>query len=151
MLMRMRFPGIAIWLFFAAASAAVPASAAETGNGSKNFRAPAAVPNFFANEAGPLLGGAAESRRGELYYGQANPQQHQVAAIPAVPRVAVAPSRGREVHSARRGGRVQVAHAVHGRRDVHRAVAHASVTRHGPVAARARTTRVSSNHHRGRG
>jgi hypothetical protein len=38
------------------------AVAADGSSGSKNFTAPAAVPNYFSNESGPMLGGKADSR-----------------------------------------------------------------------------------------
>ncbi len=52
---------IALWLSVMAVLSGEPALA-ETGNGSKNFRPPASVPNYFSNEAGPMLGGPADLR-----------------------------------------------------------------------------------------
>jgi hypothetical protein len=140
--------------------------AADTGNGSKNFRAPSSVPNYFSNEAGPVLGGAAESRRGELYMSQtyAIPRAPQTAAAVGVPRarqhVAMAEPRGRLVRT--RGGRVVAHHVtVHGRQ-VTRVAAHGSarshaVSRsthsaaHSSAHGTARSTRVGSSHRRARG
>src|SRR5579885_2666866 len=90
----------ALFAGFAAAFLAAKAHAADTGNGSKNFRTPSNVPNYFSNEAGPMLGGAAESRRGELYMSQtyAIPRATQTAAAVEAPRprqhVAMAEPRG---------------------------------------------------------
>lgn len=163
MLIRARLPSIAVWLGAMAAFIAAPALAADTANGSKNFRTPAAVPNYFSNEAGPMLGGAAESRRGELYNVQANPQQHQVAAIPVparAPRAAVAHSRSgvarqtrhRVVHEARsRAGAHRVVHEAHSRASAHRVAVRSSTARHAAAPARAKVTRVGSNHRHNRG
>ncbi len=139
---------------------AAGARAADTGNGSKNFRTPSNVPNYFSNEAGPVLGGTAESRRGELYMGQtyAIPRAPQTAAAVEAPRarqhIAMAEPRGRLVRT--RGGRMVVAHhvTVHGRH-VTRVAAHGSarshaVSRSAHGAART-TTRVGSSHRRARG
>jgi hypothetical protein len=59
--------GAVAWLSIIAVLAGVPALAADAPNGSRNFRPPPTVPNYFSNEAGPMLGGPAETRRGELY------------------------------------------------------------------------------------
>src|SRR5580700_12238998 len=59
--------GAVAWLSIIAVLAGVPALAADAPNGSRNFRPPPTVPNYFSNEAGPILGGQAETRRGELY------------------------------------------------------------------------------------
>jgi hypothetical protein len=67
MLTPMRPWGVAVWFSVIAAFAGVPALAADAPNGSRNFRPPPTVPNYFSNEAGPILGGQAETRRGELY------------------------------------------------------------------------------------
>src|SRR5580700_9107010 len=69
MLMRSRLRRIAC-LGLIAGLVAGPAFAADTANGSKNFRAPPSVPNFFSNEAGPMLGPAVETQRGVIYSGQ---------------------------------------------------------------------------------
>jgi hypothetical protein len=137
---------IALWLGVMAALSGQPAVAADTGNGSKNFRAPPSVPNYFSNEAGPLLGGAAESRRGELYSGAANPQQHQVAAIPVPPRaarVAVGHGRSRSVQERHRG-RHLVAHA---KASSHH-VASRTSERHPPTHVSTKAARAGSNRHR---
>ena len=167
MLIRARLPSIAVWLGAMAAFIAAPALAADTANGSKNFRTPAAVPNYFSNEAGPMLGGAAESRRGELYNVQANPQQHQVAAIPVparAPRAAVAHSRSGVARQTRHSGRHRVVHEArsragahgvvreaHSRAGVHRIAVRNSTSRHAAAPARAKVTRVGSNHGHSRG
>ena len=147
----------------AVAFLAVGARAADTGNGSKNFRTPSNVPNYFSNEAGPVLGGTAESRRGELYMGQtyAIPRVPQTAAVAVEApqprqRVAMAEPRGRVIRT--RGGRVVAHHVtVHGRQ-VTRVAAHgsarshvASHSTHSSGHSAAKSTRVSSSHRRGRG
>jgi hypothetical protein len=142
----------------AAVFLAAGARAADTGNGSKNFRAPSSVPNYFSNEAGPVLGGAAESRRGELYMSQtyAIPRAPQTAAAIEAPRprqhVAMAEPRGRLVRT--RGGRVVAHHVtVHGRQVV-RVAAHGSARSHAvsrSTHGSARATRVSSSHRHARG
>ncbi|HXO03746.1 MAG TPA: hypothetical protein VN900_16910 [Stellaceae bacterium] len=152
---------IALLLGLTAGLLAGPARAADTGNGSKNFRVPNSVPNYFSNEAGPMMGPAAETRRGELYSNQtAQVPQAAPAVVAAAPvrarqHIAMAEPRGRAI----RGGRAErvVAHhvAVHGR-SVTRVVAHGSSRAHSThVAARTRavskTTRVSSTHRRARG
>src|SRR5258708_4166672 len=85
---------------------------AETGNGSKNFRVPASVPNYFSNEAGPMLGGPAESRRVDLYPNPATaPRQlDTVTASPSPRSRHVATGHGRMHFAAYvRGGRHPVA------------------------------------------
>ncbi|HTQ32532.1 MAG TPA: hypothetical protein VMI30_00075, partial [Stellaceae bacterium] len=86
---------VAVWFGIAAAFFAGSARALDSGAGSKNFNTPSGVPNYFSNEAGPMIGGAAETRRGELYSGQAPAAQAPVAAPIARPAaasaVAVAP------------------------------------------------------------
>src|SRR5258707_9459741 len=74
---------IALWLSVMAVLTSEPALA-ETGNGSKNFRVPGSVPNYFSNEAGPMLGGPAESRRVCLYPNPATspPHLHPATASP---------------------------------------------------------------------
>lgn len=175
MLKRLWLRSIAFGLGAIAVLIAGSAGAAETGAGSKNFRTPTSVPNYFSNEAGPMLGPAYESQRGSLYMSQTygTPQAtaraavveapRQVAAVPVVPRaqIAVAEPRGRAVrgHTAR-----VAAHrgAVHGRA-VARVAAHSGSNRGRVtyVASRSvrsgsahtipRTTRVSSSHRHARG
>jgi hypothetical protein len=167
---------IALFLALCALLLAGPARAADTGNGSKNFRTPTSVPNYFSNEAGPMLGPGSETRRGPLYmsqtYGTPPPVARVEAPVAAAPppqyrqRVAMAEPRGRVIRG-RRGERVVAHHiTVHGR-SVTRVVAHGSsrgrvahVASRGHVehvAARGhgpthQTTRVgSSTHRRGRG
>jgi hypothetical protein len=155
---------ITISLGLTAALFSAPALAADTGNGSKNFNVPASVPNYFSNEAGPMLGGAAESRRGEVYSGQAAapaaaPATSAVAAAPRVrEHVAMAEPRGRLIRG-RRGVPVVARHvAVHGRA-VTQVVAHgssrsrASYASSGSHAAHfiGRPLRVGSSRHRARG
>jgi hypothetical protein len=82
--MRWGGPRTAFWLGVAAAFVATPVFAADTGNGSKNFNVPSSVPNYFSNEAGPMLGPTAESQRGALY-------PSRTAAAPAVATAAVPP------------------------------------------------------------
>lgn len=149
---------------------AVQARAADTGNGSKNFTAPRTVPNFFSNEAGPMLGPASETQRGPLYMSQTygTSQAAAQAAFPAPryrPHVAMAEPRGRLIRG--RGGRVVVAHhvIVHGR-GVTRVVAHGSARAHRAYAvsrrahtthagrvshAASRSAHVGSSHRRARG
>jgi hypothetical protein len=124
------------------------------------------VPNYFSNEAGPVLGGAAESRRGELYSGQAaaaavQPRTTQVAAVPAPApayrqHVAMAEPRGRMI---RTRGAAPVAHhvTVHGRQVVrvsaqgstrsHVAVSRTSHSGSARVVPVSRAAPVSSHHH----
>jgi hypothetical protein len=142
---------IALSLAVAASVAGAPALAADTGNGSKNFRAPTTVPNYFSNEAGPLLGGAAETRRGELYTGAAPPNLsggYQAPAPGGRRHILIAHGRG---HLAARRGR-----PVKGRHFVERTRGHPHVAaRHGATpsrrAATSKTTHVGSTRHRGRG
>ena len=75
---------VALWLSVMAAVTGEPALA-ETGNGTKNFRPPATVPNYFSNEAGPMLGGPAESRRVDLYPNPATAPR-QLDSVTASPR-----------------------------------------------------------------
>ncbi|HWB50024.1 MAG TPA: hypothetical protein VG651_13010 [Stellaceae bacterium] len=133
----------ALFAGLAAAFLAGSARAADTGNGSKNFRVPSNVPNYFSNEAGPMLGGAAESRRGELYMRQtyAIPRALQTAPAEAPrPRqhMAMAEPRGRLVRT--HGARVVAHHVtVHGRH-VTRVAAHGSTRSHSAhVGARPHT------------
>ncbi|MBV9686019.1 MAG: hypothetical protein JO096_02255 [Alphaproteobacteria bacterium] len=153
------------------------ASAAESGNGSKNFRTPTSVPNYFSNESGPMLGPAYETQRGALYMGQtygslqpsaraaAVEAPRQVAAVPVVPRVrervAVAQPRGRTIrgrsarvasHQVAARGRVVTRVAAHGSGRAHVAYATSRTSRAGGSAHTVgRTTRVSSTHRRARG
>lgn len=128
-------PRIALFVAFCALLGAGPARAADTGNGSKNFRTPNSVPNYFSNEAGPMLGATSETRRGPLYMGQTygtmpQPVARVEAPVAAAPpryrqRVAMAEPRGRVIRG-RRGERVVAHHiTVHGR-SVTRVVAHGS-------------------------
>ena len=158
---RPHFRRLAIVVGLIAAFGATGARAADTGNGSKNFRAPATVPNYFSNEAGPMLGGAAESRRGELYMSQTYaipraPAAPSPAAQAPAPRqhFAMAEPRGRVIRGRASGGRVVAHHVtVHGR-SVTRVVAHGSTRSHSSVRAvsahtTTRTTTVhSSSSHR---
>jgi hypothetical protein len=143
---------LAVWLSVMAALPAGPALAADTGNGSKNFSTPSSVPNYFSNEAGPMLGGAAESRRGELVAGQAAASPAQPSAAAAAPqarqRVAMAEPKGRAVRGSH-GARAVAHHvAVHGRSTA-RVAAHGAGHRHITHTA-SKTTRVSSTHHHAR-
>jgi hypothetical protein len=142
-----------------------PAFAADTANGSKNFRAPPSVPNFFSNEAGPMLGPAVETQRGVIYSGQpvaAIRDPTGITAARARQHIAMAEPRGRLIRG-RHDGPVVAHHvAVHGRPTYHVAT-HGSSRSHTtyvsagprrPAAAHStrtisRTTRVSV--HRGRG
>ena len=156
---------IALWLSLMAALSASLALAADTGNGSKNFHAPASVPNYFSNEAGPMLGGAAETRRGELYGGAAPaaaaagaPRSHvAVASVPQrAARVAVGRSRTRGGHEARTPRKLAAAPAKPGAHAAARTTSNAHVaaratTRTSASHATAKTTKVGSNHRRGRG
>jgi len=158
MLLRSRPRRIALFLGLTAALIGGSARAADTGNGSKNFRAPPSVPNYFSNEAGPMLGPAAETRRGELYSRQTAGVPQATAVIAAAPsrgrqHVAMAEPRGRLIRG-RRGERIVARHvAVHGR-SVIRVAAHGSNRTHSAHAASTRTvtkTRVGSTHRRARG
>jgi hypothetical protein len=137
-----------------------PALATDTGNGSKNFSAPSSVPNYFSNEAGPMLGAASETRRGELYSGQTAQVPQATAPVAAAPyrerqHIAMAEPRGRVIRG-RRGMRVVAHHvAVHGRA-VTRVVAHGSSRTRATHVAVSSThavtkTRVSSTHRHARG
>jgi hypothetical protein len=103
--------GVAVWLSITVAIAGTPALAADAPNGSRNFRPPTTVPNYFSNEAGPIVGGQAETRRGELY---PNPNAPPPPTLPG-------PSRR---------GRTRFATVMHGR--VHYVAPH----RGGPVGGR---------------
>jgi hypothetical protein len=159
----MRPSPIAVWLSVVFVLAGLPAQAADTGNGSKNFRTPATVPNYFSNEAGPMIGGAAESQRGPLYSGQTAssppPPVREPAAVAAASvrerqHIAMAVPHGRAVRG-RRGAPVVARHvAVHGR-VLSRAEAHGVSRGHSVQAARAThtvtKTRVSNAHRHARG
>ena len=156
MLVVLRPCSIAVWVSVAAALSAAPALAQSAANGSKNFRTPATVPNYFSNEAGPMQGPSSETQRGPLY-------PSQTATEPA-PHVPVAEYRGRE-HVAmavpravrgHRGAPAPQAHhvAVHGRvpnKVVSRGTghSHAVQTAHATHAV-SRPTHVTTVHHRGR-
>jgi hypothetical protein len=157
MLLRSRPRRIALWLGLVAAFFSVDAQAADTSAGSKNFAAPASVPNYFSNEAGPLRGPASETQRGPLYmnqtYGTPQPPARPVAVVVPHGRqhIAMAEPRGRSIRgrvTSNRHGRV--ASDRHGRatsdtrgrtlvaahhpaaheRLVHRAVAHVAARGH---------------------
>ncbi len=151
---------IAVWLSVMVVLAGEPAFA-ETGNGTKNFRPPASVPNYFSNEAGPMLGGPAESRRGDLYPNPAaaKGQLDTVTASPWARTRHIATSHRRTHLAAHtRGGRLPMAGRGHFRAHI---AARGPIRTH--VAARGgppshakhvgtrHTTRVSSTHHRAPG
>lgn len=164
MLSRSNLRRIAALVGVMAALIAGSARAADTANGSKNFAAPTSVPNYFANEAGPMQGPASETRRGTLYMNQTygTPTAAAAAAV-AVPRVrqhiAMAEPRGRVIRgrvSYARGGR-----AVYERRGrsvvaerraearghpVHRAVYHAEGRSRGHVERAAVRTHSFAHH-----
>jgi hypothetical protein len=168
MLERSRPRRIGFFLGLIAVLTAVQARAADTGNGSKNFTVPRTVPNYFSNEAGPMLGPTSETQRGPLYMNQTyGTSQAAVAAPRYRQHLAMAEPRGRLIRG--RGGRVLAAHhvIVHGRA-VTRVAAHGSAREHHAYAATrttytgraahsgsgrtmSRSTRVSSSHHRARG
>jgi hypothetical protein len=68
-----------------AAAVLVPSAMAEPPSGSRNFSPPAAVPNYFSNEGGPVLGTPA-ARPPE-------PAPAPVAVVPTPPLAAVSASR----------------------------------------------------------
>lgn len=141
---------IALWLSVLVMAVGGPALA-ETGNGSKNFRAPTSVPNYFSNEAGPMLGGPAESRRVDLYPNPATaPRQLDTVTTSPWPRNQhVATGHGR-MHLAvnMRGGRHPAAARGHTRTHV---AARGGPPSHAKHPGASHTTRVSSTHHRARG
>jgi hypothetical protein len=153
---------VVLFLGLAAALIAGEARAADTGNGSKNFSAPQSVPNYFSNEAGPLIGAASETQRGSLYMGQTYgtlPQPGATTAAVEAPRyrqhIAFAAPRGRLIRG--RGAVVPHHVIVHGR-PVYRIVTRGSMRTHTAYVARGATihashttTRVSSSHRRARG
>lgn len=159
---------MALLLGLAAVFFAAEARAAETADGSKNFAAPASVPNYFSNESGPLLGPSSETRRGTLYTNGVAGAPQATARVTEAPRgrqhIAMAEPRGRYVHGRvtydRRGRPVAAHHPAEHGRPISHAVAHASTRgRVEHVAARGhavhtvahRPTQVSSVHHHGRG
>ena len=125
----------------------------ETGNGTKNFHAPPTVPNYFSNEAGPMIGGPAESRRVDLYPNPAAaPHQLDTATTSPWPRArhAVAAAHGRTRVAARtRDGR-HPPPAARGRTHTQVAARGGPPSR-GKHAAPTRTTHITNVHHRGRG
>lgn len=141
---------IALWLSVMAAVTGEPALA-ETGNGTKNFRPPATVPNYFSNEAGPMLGGPAESRRVDLYPNPATAPR-QLDSVTTSPRLRtrhVATRHGRTHLAAHtRGGRYPVAARSHTRTHV---AVRGGPPSHVKHAVTKHATRVSSAHHRARG
>jgi hypothetical protein len=152
--MRLRPRRIALWLSVAALFAGGPALAADSGAGSKNFRPPPTVPNYFSNEAGPMVGGAAESQRGPLYSDQAaSPARETRPAAAATPRarqhVAMAEPRGRLLHGRHAAPALSRHVALHSISRM-RAAAHSTHTADKTTHA-ASKTRVSSAHHRARG
>jgi len=176
MLLRSQARQSVIAVVLTAALGTGPALATDTGNGSKNFSVPSSVPNYFSNEAGPMLGPASETRRGELYPSQTAQVPQATAAVAAAPyrerrHIAMAEPRGRLIRG-RRGAPIVAHHvAVHGRA-VARVVAHGSSLRarstHVAVSRRtasthtvsahavsthavSKTTRVSSTHRHARG
>jgi hypothetical protein len=138
------------------------ALAADTGNGSKNFRTPTTVPNFFSNEAGPMIGGAAETQRSPLYSNQtassAAPAQPAAPSYAAAPQtrqhIAMAVPHGRALRG--RGAPLAAHHvAVHGRA-AYRVEAHNVGRAHSVHAVAAshtvsRPTHVTSSHRHARG
>jgi hypothetical protein len=162
MLVRLRSGGIALWLGVATALIGGTALAAGGGNGSKNFDTPSGVPNYFSNEAGPMIGGGAESRRGELYSGQAPRAAVPAASVPvpaasvaAAPapqgrtHIAMAVPRGRAVVHGRRAAPVHHV-ALYGRapsRGGHAQIAHTS----GRTTHAAGKVRVTTTHRHARG
>jgi len=141
---------IALWLSVMAVIVGGPALA-ETGNGSKNFRVPASVPNYFSNEAGPMMGGPAESRRVDLYPNPATaPRQLDTVTTSPWPRSRQAATGHGRMHLAAhtRGGRYPV--AARGRTRTHIA-GRGGPPSHAKHAGVSHTTRVSSTHHRARG
>jgi len=92
--MRLRRWAIAAGLTLAAALAVSSGAVAEPPPGSRNFNPPAAVPNYFSNESGPILGTPAAR--------PPQPAPVPVIAAPApAPRHVVAFERKAERHSAK--------------------------------------------------
>jgi hypothetical protein len=156
MLMRSPIWRIAFCLTFAAALLSGPAFAAESRNGSKNFDVPTSVPNYFSNEAGPMIGGATETRRGPLYSSQsyagaaqpvARAATARVAPLPARQHIAMAEPRGRAL----RGRHAEAANVHRGASaNIHHAVAHGRAPMHLAVRRRAEHVRVVHAAHAGR-
>lgn len=106
----MRLPRIALagWASLFLATASLPAGAQVPLEGSRNFQAPNAVPNYFSNEAGPFRGGAGA----ETTYSSPPPIQQPMVVSPSPPpRVAAAPGRGTQRHVARAKSRAKLAQA----------------------------------------
>jgi hypothetical protein len=145
----MRPWSVAVWLSVALALAGSPALAADTGNGSKNFATPSSVPNYFSNEAGPMLGGAAESQRGSLYSSQTAslPRQQETTPASRPETRPIASAHGRSHAASRKtADRHLASHArAHGHVASHVASRHAAET-HSKHAAN-RPTHVGSPHH----
>jgi hypothetical protein len=145
-----------VWFGVFAVLASVPALAADTGNGSKNFRTPNTVPNYFSNEAGPLLGPTVETQRGPIYPSQTPSQppppvptaafrgrEHLAIAVPHLTRGRHAPQL--YAHHVAIHGRIRGPVVAHGGARGH-LVHNALVTR--PVS---KATRVNTAHHHARG
>ena len=155
--MRLQPWRIALWLSVAAVLVGAPARADDSGAGSKNFRPPATVPNYFSNEAGPMIGGPAESQRGPLYSGQAaaSPARETRSAAAARPprgrqHIAMAEPRGhllRGRHAASALSHHVALHNVSRGRVAAHSVHTAGKTTH----AASKATRISSAHRRARG
>jgi hypothetical protein len=171
---------LAFWLSVAALFLAAPALAADTASGSKNFRPPTTVPNYFSNEGGPMIGGSAESRRSELYTSTPAATRAPVASIAAaapryrqhvamvVPRGSAAHDRRRAPTSVHRGAPAPI-HRGASASSIHRVAAHGHAPAHvvsrggsrithvahaaGRISAHtaSKTTRVTSAHHHARG
>ena len=137
------------------------ALAGDTANGAKNFRTPATVPNYFSNEAGPMIGGTAESQRGPLYPSQTAslPPRQQESVAPPAYRVETRRIRTRHVVVLGRGRRYTVTRttyqhryaATRTRSTAHMHVAtsrHKASAVHTRRAAENRAIHVSSTHHR---
>ena len=124
----------------------------ETGNGTKNFHAPPTVPNYFSNEAGPMIGGPAESRRVDLYPNPAAaPRQLDAVTTSPWPRTRHAvTAHGRTRVAARtRDGHLPLT-AARGRTRA-QVAARGGPPSHGRHTTTTRTTHVNNVHHRGRG
>jgi hypothetical protein len=140
---------VAFWLSVSVALAGVPALAADTGNGSKNFATPSSVPNFFSNEAGPMLGGAAESQRGQLYSSQTAslPRQQETAPASRPETRPLAVAHGRSHAASRKtADRRHVATRTRANGHVASHVASRQVDTHSKHAAN-KPTHVGSTHH----
>jgi hypothetical protein len=149
----MRHWPVALWLSVVVAFPGGSALAESTGNGSKNFRAPPSVPNYFSNEAGPMLGGPAESRRVDLYPNPAAAPRQVDSARTATPwpRTGhIAAGRGRVHIAAHTGGGRHPVTVTRGRTPT-RVAARGGSPSHAKHSGPSHTTRVSSSHHRARG